>query len=68
MVNIMNNSFLLKREGHQEEALECDLIMGTLLICNKRTIQAVEMIRKVQTKYLQVIDLKLKDRASGGAV
>jgi hypothetical protein len=34
----MNNSFLLKKEGHLAEAYECDFIIGVLLISNKRTI------------------------------
>ena len=48
----MNNSFLLKKEGHQYEASECDYIMGILMISSKRYTQAVEIFRKIQAKYL----------------
>jgi hypothetical protein len=58
MSHFMNNSFLLKKEGHLTEALEQDFIIGVLLISNKRTIQAVETFRKIQAHNLQVIDAR----------
>lgn len=57
----MNNSFLLKKEGHLSEAYECDFIIGVLLISSKRTIQAVEVFRKIQANHLTQIDTKVKD-------
>jgi hypothetical protein len=34
--NLMNNSFLLKKEKRLSEAYEIDLMIGTLLISTKR--------------------------------
>lgn len=56
----MNNSFLLKREGHMVEASECDFMIGVLLISSKRNIQAVEVFRKIQASHLSQIDSKSK--------
>ena len=52
LTTIMNNSFLLKKEGHIAEAFECDFIIGVLLISSKRYTQAVEIFRKIEAYYL----------------
>ena len=64
MMTFMNNSFLLKKEGHFLESLECDFMNGVLLISSKRNIQAVEVFRKIQANYLRQLDAKTKDLAS----
>jgi hypothetical protein len=43
----MNNSFLLKKEGHLNEAQEFDFIIGVLMISSKRYTQSVEIFRKI---------------------
>ena len=57
----MNNSFLLKKEGHHAEAYEFDFINGVLMISSKRYTQAVEIFRKIQAHHLSKIDAKVKD-------
>lgn len=52
MMTFMNNAFLLKNKGHLTEAQECDFMIGVLLISSKRTIQAVEVYRKIQASHL----------------
>ena len=47
LTTFMNNSFLLKKEGHTSEALEYDFVIGVLMISSKRFIQAVEIFRKI---------------------
>jgi hypothetical protein len=48
LTTFMNNSFLLKREGHMNEAYDFDFIIGVLMISSKRFTQAVEIFRKIQ--------------------
>lgn len=55
--HFMNISFYLRKEKHyQQEILEVDLLLGTLLISSKRNLQAIEVLRnKVQSIYLKQI-------------
>jgi hypothetical protein len=61
LTTFMNNSFLLKKEGHMSEALEYDFVIGVLMISSKRFTQAVEIFRKIQSNYLNLIDSKTKE-------
>ncbi len=53
LTTFMNNSFLLKKEGHMQEGQDFDFAQGVLMISSKRFTQAVEIFRKIQTQYLK---------------
>jgi len=61
LAHLMNTSFYLrKHKTFLEDALEVDMLLGTLLISSKRNTQAIEVLRnRVQTIYLQQIDMNL---------
>ena len=52
MTLFMNESFYLKKEKCFNDAMEIDLLVGILMISNKRFTQASEIFRKIQAFHI----------------